>query len=98
MTNLKFRSHPVVALLLLASLAAGCMEASDRGLGPSCQAELQTAEAELSHAKANSIGKAFHWTRAGALIAAARTQQQFSEYENCVIKARDARRILQSNE
>ena len=79
-------------------LTAGCMEPSDRGLGPTCQAELVSAEADLANARANSIGKAFHWSRAGALIAAARTQQQFSEYENCVIKARNARTILKQSE
>jgi hypothetical protein len=87
-----------VALLSIAGLTAGCMEAADRGLGPSCQAALEAAEADLKHARANSIGKAFHWSRAAALIGAARTQQQFSEYQNCVIKANAARAILARNE
>jgi len=98
MQSLQMHSRLYAVFLLSTSLATGCMEPSDRGLGPSCEAELQKAEADLKNAKANSIGKAFHWTQAGALIAAGRTQQQFSEYENCVIKARKAQSILRANE
>ncbi|MDE0795189.1 MAG: hypothetical protein OSB76_06085 [Alphaproteobacteria bacterium] len=32
--------------------------------------------------------------KAATLIAAARTQQQFEEYQNCVIKAKQARKII----
>jgi len=82
------------AAVLGATLLSGCMDAADRGLGPACESELMAAEADLKRAEANSIGKAVNWSRAGALIAAGRTQQQFSEYQNCVLKAQSARRIL----
>ena len=88
----------LIASIITAGLLTGCMDAADRGLGPACESALQAAENDLKYARANSIGKAFHWTRAGALIAAARTQQQFSEYQNCVLKAESARRILSQNE
>jgi hypothetical protein len=70
------------------------MEPGDRGLGPSCERLLDAAERDLQRAKANSIGSVLDWTKAATLIAAARTQQQFNEFENCVIKARRAREIL----
>jgi len=55
---------------------------------------LDAAERDLKRAKANSLGSVIDWTKAAALIGAARTQQQFNEFENCVIKAKNARRIL----
>ena len=80
----------VVAIALL----AGCMDAADRGLGPACQSNLVAAESALGRAKADKIIKAVDWAKAVALIGAARTQQQFSEYQNCFLKARKAREIL----
>jgi hypothetical protein len=86
------RSKIVVLIVLIA--LAGCMEPGDRGLGPACESTLSAAERELRAAKSNSIGRAIDWAKAVTLIAAARTQQQFNEYQNCLIKARSAREIL----
>ena len=80
-------------MIILITLSA-CMDAGDRGLGPACQSGLAAAERDLMSAKANSFGSAIDWTRAAALIAAARTQQQFNEYQNCIVKARSAREII----
>ncbi|MFT5485339.1 MAG: hypothetical protein ACI9JL_004388 [Paracoccaceae bacterium] len=81
---------PVAALVVLAA----CADAGDRGLGPACEANLDAAERALSKAKGDSVGKVIDWTKAAGLIAAARTQQQFSEYQNCVLKAKQAREII----
>ncbi len=77
-----------------AFLLQGCADAGDRGLGPLCESRLNAAESELSQAKANSVGKSIDWARAATLIAAARAQQQFDEFQNCVVKADNARRII----
>jgi hypothetical protein len=82
---------PVIVLLITLS---GCMEAGDYGKGPACASGLASAESALMSAKADSVGTTFDWAKAAALIFAARTQQQFNEYENCLIKARNARRIV----
>lgn len=76
------------------SLLAGCMDRGDVGLGPACESNVVAAERALSHARANRIGKAIDWAKAATLIAAARTQQQFSEFQNCLLKAKKAREIL----
>ena len=81
----------------IGGILSACMDAGDRGLGPACEAGLAEAERELSAAKANSIGKAIDWARAASLIAAARTQQQFNEYQNCVLKTKTARRLVTRN-
>jgi hypothetical protein len=83
----------VPAILMLITLSS-CMEPGDIGKGPACASSLSAAENALKSAKTDSIGTTFDWAKAAALIAAARTQQQFNEYENCVLKARNARRIL----
>lgn len=75
-------------------LVAGCADAGDRGLGPACESNLDAAERALSKAKADNFGRAIDWTKAAGLIAAARTQQQFSEYQNCLLKAKRAREII----
>lgn len=77
-----------------AFLLAGCADAGDRGLGPKCESRLNAAESALGRAKANSVGKSIDWARAATLIAAARTQQQFDEFQNCVIKADNALKII----
>ena len=83
----------IVAVVAVTALA-GCADAADRGLGPACEAHLDAAESALARAKANSVGRAIDWTKAAGLIAAARTQQQFSEYQNCVLKAKRAKEII----
>lgn len=87
------RSTGFVAFVAMA-LLSGCMDAADRGLGPACQSNVLAAEQALGRAKANNIGKAVDWAKAAGLITAARTQQAFSEYQNCVLKARKAREII----
>ncbi len=83
----------ILVIITLITLT-GCMDAGDRGLGPACQSNLVAAERDLKSAKANSIGTVINWARAATLIGAARTQQQFNEYQNCVIKAKKARKII----
>lgn len=76
------------------ALAACSSEAGDRGRAAQCQVEIAAAEAALSHAKANNIGSSLRWTKAATLIGLAKTQEQFGEYENCVVKARSAQARL----
>ncbi len=86
-------SHKIAVFLTMA-LLSGCMDAGDRGLGPACESGVSAAERALKKAKANNVGRAIDWAKAAGLIAAARTQQQFSEYQNCVQKAAKAREII----
>jgi hypothetical protein len=76
------------------ALGVGCADAGDRGLGPACETNLDAAERALAKAKADNVGRAIDWAKAAGLIAAARTQQQFSEYQNCLLKAKRAREII----
>lgn len=84
----------IAATLVTTAALTGCMDAGDVGMGPACRTALKMAEDALSRAKARNIGGAVAWARAASLIAAAKTQQQFDEYQNCTIKAREASRVL----
>ena len=81
--------------LLLALVAAACSrEPGEAALGPDCAENLAIAEQELQAARTEGFGESVALTRAASLIGAARVQQGFSEYENCVLKAREARVYL----
>jgi len=92
------RTRPVTlltAIPVIACVLAACAgDAGDRGLGPSCAAGLEAAQNALGRAKAAGLADSVNWGKAAALISAAKVQQQFSEYQNCVVKTREARRLL----
>ena len=44
--------------------------------------------------EARGLTGSVQWTKAASLLAAAKVQQQFEEYQNCVIKVREARGYL----
>ena len=81
--------------LCLALLPAACTgEAGEASLGPACTDGLALAERELEAARADGFGESVKWTKAASLIGAARVQEGFEEYQNCVIKVREARGYL----
>lgn len=88
------RLNILVVVSITMSVLSGCMDVADRGLGPACESNLAAAERELGVAKADNVGRAIDWVKAAGLIAAARVQQKFSEYQNCVLKAEYAREII----
>lgn len=80
---------------VFAALLAACSgDRADRGLGPSCASGLDAANSDLASAKAAGLAESVNWGKAASLISAAKIQQQFSEYQNCVVKTREARRLL----
>lgn len=84
----------IAAVFLTLGLAACAGDAADRGLGPSCASGLSAATKELKAAKAAGFGDSVEWGKAASLISAAKVQEQFGEYQNCVQKTRDARRFI----
>lgn len=84
-----------LAVLLSIVLLTSCSgDRADRGLGPSCAAGLDAANRDLGAAKAAGLADSVNWGKAASLISAAKVQQQFSEYQNCVVKTKEARRLL----
>lgn len=77
------------SLLLCASFLLSCA-APNPQLASKCETMLSAAEKELSEAKAKGLVSGVSLTKATALIGAARIQQQFDKYPNCINKAERA--------
>jgi hypothetical protein len=84
-------------LLMISTLAACTQDQGDIGLGGQCADGLDAGYRELNHAEANGLSGTVAWSKAATLLAAAKVQQQFEEYQNCVIKVRKARAYLRGN-
>lgn len=91
---MKTASTLITLMCTAATLAACAGDPEDRGLGPACAKGLKAASSQLNHAKANGLSDSVDWGKAASLISAAKIQQQFSEYKNCVVKTREASRLL----
>jgi hypothetical protein len=88
-------SRSVQACVFAALVLAGCSQDSgDIGRGHQCAANLDAGYRELNRAEADGLSGTVAWTKAASLLAAAKVQQQFEEYGNCVAKAQKARRYL----
>ena len=86
------------APMLMIVILAGCtQDRGDIGLGGACADGLDAGYRELNHAEAGGLSGTVAWSKAATLLAAAKVQQQFEEYQNCVIKARKAREYLRGN-
>ena len=48
----------------------------------------------MNQAEADGFSGALTWSKAASLLGAAKIQQQFEEYQNCVLKVQKARRYL----
>ena len=85
----------VPSIAACAALAA-CAEPGERAYGPECRSGLRSANATLSTAKADGLAASAHWAKAASLLGAARVQKEFGEYQNCVIKVREAQAELRA--
>ncbi|MCL5776431.1 hypothetical protein M1105_05440 [Limibaculum sp. FT325] len=87
--------HPFAIGIVLGALAAGCSgDRADVGLGPACAGGLEAGYRELNQAEASGLSGSVKWSKAASLLGAAKVQEQFGEYQNCVIKVREARAFL----
>lgn len=88
--------RPLIIAATLGVLAvSGCTgEPGERSLATPCADGLSIASRELRQAEARGLTGSVQWTKAASLLAAAKVQQQFEEYQNCVIKVREARGYL----
>ena len=81
---------------LMILLLAGCsQDRGDVGLRGQCSAGLEAGYRELTRAEADGFSGALTWSKAASLLSVAKIQEQFEEYQNCVLKVQKARRYLQ---
>lgn len=79
-----------LTLMLVSVLVTACAVPNLK-LAAKCEHLLTLAEKELDLAKSKGFTSSISLTKAGALIGAARIQQQFDKYPNCINKAERAR-------
>jgi len=61
------------------------------GKARACEAGIKAGYHELDLAKADGFSGSVDWTKAASLLTAAKVQQQFEKYPNCIEKANRAR-------
>lgn len=84
----------ILSIAALATLFACGGDYLDRGRGPECSRELDAGFKELKMAKRQGFSDSVSWGKAASLLSAAKIQQQFDEYYNCLLKAKRARAYL----
>jgi len=85
------RLAAVAGLLAAGSLLAACSGKASPAQAQACKSGLSQAYSEFERAKADGFGGAVAMTKAGSLLSAAKIQQQFEKYPNCIDKVKRAR-------
>jgi len=88
------RSLVVAGLTLLAVFMAGCAGDPGSSQAAQCDEGLRVAYKELDYAKANGFDGTVEVTKAASLLGAAKIQQEFGKYPNCINKVHRARAYL----
>ena len=87
--------RPINTYALMILILAGCsQDRGDVGLENQCSAGLDAGYRELNRAEADGFSGALTWSKAASLLSVAKVQEQFEEYQNCVLKVQKARRYL----
>lgn len=82
-------------LLSLGLLLGACSGTASQAQINACKNGLSQAYSEFEQAKADGFGGAVAMTKAGSLLSAAKIQQQFEKYPNCIDKVNRARHYIQ---
>lgn len=93
--NGSFRTAATAGLISLGFLLAACSGTASQAQIDACKNGLSQAYSEFEQAKADGFGGAIAMTKAGSLLSAAKVQQQFEKYPNCIDKVKRARHYIQ---
>ena len=98
-THLINYKNSMITLILGASIAlSGCAGAPrSQSQANECQHGLTQAYKELDAAKAKGFSGAADYTKAASLLTAAKIQQQFNKYPNCINKVKRARYYIEES-
>jgi len=88
------RIAPRMVLLAFAFLFAACSGNPDAGQAQACHNGISKAYAELKQAESEGLGGAVDITKAASLLSAAKVQEQFEKYPNCIDKVKRARHYI----
>ena len=88
------RTLIVTLLTLVAALTAGCAGNPTSSQAEQCASGLRVAYKELDFAKAKGLGGTVEYSKAAGLLTAAKIQQEFGKYPNCIDKVQRARAYI----
>jgi hypothetical protein len=80
-----------ISFIAISTGLAGCKTDLSYNQKVACANGLSQAGHELEQAKVNGFSGTVAWTKAASLLAAAKIQQQFEKYPNCIDKVKRAR-------
>ena len=85
----------VLSITLFLSGCAGAPKNPE--LASQCDKGLTSAYEELDYAKTKGFDGSVNWTKAASLLSAAKVQQQFGKYTNCLDKVKRARYYIKES-
>jgi len=88
------RSITVAGLTLLLAMTTACAGSPTSSLATQCENGLKVAYRELDFAKAKGFGGTVEYSKAAGLLTAAKVQQEFGKYPNCIDKVQRARAYI----
>ncbi|WP_237260717.1 hypothetical protein [Thiomicrorhabdus immobilis] len=83
---------------LFTFLMVGCAGTPNTSLAMQCENGLNIAYKELDYAKTNGFDGTVEYTKAASLLGAAKIQQQFGKYPNCIDKVERAREYIKASQ
>lgn len=78
--------------------AAGCAGNPNSNLAQQCADGLSIANQELNYAETKGFSGTVEYTKAASLLGAAKVQQGFGKYPNCIEKVERARAYIQASQ
>jgi len=88
------RTAIVGLLTFFLGAAAGCAGNPASSQAEQCASGLRVAYKELDFAKAKGFGGTVEYSKAAGLLTAAKVQQEFGKYPNCIDKVGRARAYI----
>ncbi len=88
----------IIVLMPFVLSAAGCAARPANGMDVKCSKGLKVAYRELNLAEAKGFSGTVAWSKAASLLTAAKVQQQFEKWPNCIDKVRRARYYIKQSQ
>lgn len=88
------RTSTLAVLTLFVAAAAGCAGNPTSSQADQCESGLRAAYKELDFAKAAGFSGTVEYSKAVGLLTAAKVQQEFGKYPNCIEKVHRARAYI----
>ena len=88
----------IVVLMPFVLSLAGCAARPANGMDIKCIKGLKVAYRELNFAEAKGFSGTVAWSKAASLLTAAKVQQQFEKWPNCVNKVERARYYIKQSQ